>query len=130
MTLDERMVHDYGLCKDWCGGRGVWRLAGCRRLSAQRRRSRSVIGEGPFITGGAFFVAREKGYFKKVEHRDRDQVASSTARSAVPSMIAGELDIVVHDAERQPVQQRRQGRAAGGRSRPRQQQEGLRLYGR
>ena len=23
------------------------------------------VGEGPFITGGAFFVAREKGYFKK-----------------------------------------------------------------
>ena len=24
------------------------------------------VGEGPFITGGAFFIAREKGYFKKV----------------------------------------------------------------
>jgi NitT/TauT family transport system substrate-binding protein len=22
------------------------------------------VGEGPFITGGAFLVAREKGYFK------------------------------------------------------------------
>jgi NitT/TauT family transport system substrate-binding protein len=24
------------------------------------------VGEGPFITGGAFFIAREKGYFKKL----------------------------------------------------------------
>jgi NitT/TauT family transport system substrate-binding protein len=24
------------------------------------------VGEGPFITGGAFFISREKGYFKKL----------------------------------------------------------------
>ena len=24
------------------------------------------VGEGPFITGGGYFIAREKGYFKKL----------------------------------------------------------------
>ncbi len=50
------------------------------------------VGDGPFITGGGFFIAREKGYFQKLG------IAVETKRfidgsMAVPSMIAGELDI-------------------------------------
>src|SRR5712692_7838008 len=50
------------------------------------------IGDGPFITGGGFFVARDKGYFQKMG------ITIETKRyidgaMAVPSMIAGELDI-------------------------------------
>src|ERR1039458_241851 len=50
------------------------------------------VGDGPFITGGGFFIAREKGYFQKMG------ITIETKRyidgsMAVPSMIAGELDI-------------------------------------
>jgi NitT/TauT family transport system substrate-binding protein len=50
------------------------------------------VGDGPFITGGGFFIAREKGYFEKMG------ITIETKRyidgsMAVPSMIAGELDI-------------------------------------
>lgn len=50
------------------------------------------VGEGPFITGGAFLVARGKGYFKKlnVEVEARSFIDGALA---VPSMISGELDI-------------------------------------
>jgi NitT/TauT family transport system substrate-binding protein len=50
------------------------------------------VGDGPFIPGGGFFIAREKGYFEKLG------LTIGTKRfidgsMAVPSMIAGELDI-------------------------------------
>src|SRR5882757_2061654 len=50
------------------------------------------IGEGPFITGGAFYVAREKGYFAKVgiEVETKSFIDGALA---VPSMISGELDM-------------------------------------
>jgi NitT/TauT family transport system substrate-binding protein len=55
------------------------------------------VGEGPFITGGAFFVARDKGYFKKlgltIETRRFEDGAF-----AVPSIIAGELDLTLMTA--------------------------------
>ena len=50
------------------------------------------VGDGPFISGGAFYVARDKGYFARqgieIQTRQFDDAAMS-----VPSMLAGELDI-------------------------------------
>lgn len=50
------------------------------------------VGEGPFITGGAFYIARDKGYFRKlgIEVETKNFIDGAMA---VPSMIAGELDI-------------------------------------
>lgn len=50
------------------------------------------VGEGPFITGGGFFVAQEKGYFDKVGIKIETKSFIDGAL-AVPSMIAGELDV-------------------------------------
>jgi NitT/TauT family transport system substrate-binding protein len=50
------------------------------------------VGEGPFITGAGFFVAREKGYFKQVGI-DVETKMFIDGALAVPSLIAGELDI-------------------------------------
>jgi NitT/TauT family transport system substrate-binding protein len=50
------------------------------------------VGEGPFITGGAFYVAREKGYFAKLG-LEIDTKTFIDGAMAVPSVIAGELDI-------------------------------------
>ena len=50
------------------------------------------VGDGPFISGGAFFIARDKGYFEKLglKIETRSFIDGSLA---VPSMISGELDI-------------------------------------
>jgi NitT/TauT family transport system substrate-binding protein len=48
--------------------------------------------DGPFITGGAFYVARDKGYFKKLG-LDIETKQFADGALAVPSMISGELDI-------------------------------------
>jgi NitT/TauT family transport system substrate-binding protein len=50
------------------------------------------VGEGPFITGGAFYVARDKGYFQKlgIEIETKSFIDGAMA---VPSMVAGELDV-------------------------------------
>ena len=50
------------------------------------------VGEGPFITGGAFLIARERGYFKKVGIDVETRIFIDGAL-AVPSLIAGELDV-------------------------------------
>ena len=50
------------------------------------------VGEGPFITGGGFFVAQEKGYFKKLGV-DVQPKSFIDGALAVPSLISGELDI-------------------------------------
>jgi NitT/TauT family transport system substrate-binding protein len=50
------------------------------------------VGEGPFITGGGFYVAQEKGYFKKVGI-DVQPKSFIDGALAVPSLISGELDI-------------------------------------
>ena len=50
------------------------------------------IGEGPFITGGAFYIARDKGYFQKLDLDIEVKIFMDGALS-VPSMVAGELDI-------------------------------------
>ena len=50
------------------------------------------VGDGPFITGGPFFIARDKGYFTKMglTIETRHFIDGSLA---VPSLISGELDI-------------------------------------
>ena len=50
------------------------------------------VGEGPFITGGAFYIARDKGYFAKLGLQIETKSFIDGAL-AVPSMVAGELDI-------------------------------------
>jgi len=50
------------------------------------------IGEGPFITGGGFLVANEKGYFKKLGLQIETRMFMD-GQQAVPALIAGELDI-------------------------------------
>jgi len=50
------------------------------------------VGEGPFITGGGFFVAQAKGYFKKLGVDVQPKMFIDGAL-AVPSLISGELDI-------------------------------------
>jgi len=50
------------------------------------------IGEGPFITGGGFFVAQAKGYFKKLGIDVQPKMFIDGAL-AVPSLISGEIDI-------------------------------------
>lgn len=50
------------------------------------------VSDGPFISGGAFFIARDKGYFAKLglKIETRTFIDGSLA---VPSMVSGELDI-------------------------------------
>jgi len=50
------------------------------------------VGEGPFITGGAFYIAREKGYFSKLG-LEIETKSFIDGAMAVPSMVAGELDM-------------------------------------
>src|SRR5436305_12206763 len=57
-----------------------------------RAADRIRVGEGPFITGGAFYVAREKGYFQKLG-LDIDTKTFIDGAMAVPSMVSGELDM-------------------------------------
>src|SRR6478609_452224 len=55
------------------------------------------IGEGPYITGGGFLVANEKGYFKKLG-LDIQPRMFIDGQQAVPALIAGELDLSVMTA--------------------------------
>ncbi len=50
------------------------------------------VGEGPFITGGAFYIARDKGYFAKlgIEIETKSFIDGALA---VPALVAGELDM-------------------------------------
>jgi NitT/TauT family transport system substrate-binding protein len=57
-----------------------------------RAADRIRVGEGPFITGGAFYIAREKGYFSKLG-LEIETKSFIDGAMAVPSMVAGELDI-------------------------------------
>ena len=50
------------------------------------------VGEGPFITGGGFLVANEKGYFKKLGLQIETKMFIDGAQ-AVPALIAGDLDL-------------------------------------
>ncbi len=57
-----------------------------------RSADRIRVGEGPFITGGAFYVARDKGYFQKLGLEIETRTFIDGAM-AVPSMVSGELDM-------------------------------------
>ena len=50
------------------------------------------MSDGPFISGGGYFIAREKGYFRKlgIEIAHREFIDGS---AAVPAFVAGEIDI-------------------------------------
>jgi NitT/TauT family transport system substrate-binding protein len=50
------------------------------------------VSDGPFVSGGGYYIAREKGYFQKlsIEIQHREFMDGSLA---VPSMVSGELDI-------------------------------------
>ena len=55
------------------------------------------VGEGPFITGGGFYVANERGYFKKMG-LDIQVKKFNDGALAVPAILAGELDITLMTA--------------------------------
>jgi len=50
------------------------------------------LGEGPFISGGGFYVAKAKGYFSKLGI-DLQMREFADGALAVPSFISGELDM-------------------------------------
>jgi NitT/TauT family transport system substrate-binding protein len=52
------------------------------------------VGEGPFISGGPFFIARDKGYFGKLGI-DVDTRIFMDGALAVPAMVSGELDVTL-----------------------------------
>jgi NitT/TauT family transport system substrate-binding protein len=52
------------------------------------------VGEGPFISGGPFFIARDKGYFSKLGI-DVDTRIFMDGALAVPAMVSGELDVTL-----------------------------------
>jgi NitT/TauT family transport system substrate-binding protein len=52
------------------------------------------VGEGPFISGGPYFIARDKGYFSKLG-LDVDTRIFMDGALAVPAMVSGELDITL-----------------------------------
>src|SRR3954447_1738728 len=62
-----------------------------------RAADRIRVGEGPFITGGAFYVARDKGYFQKLGLEIETKTYMDGAL-AVPSMLSGELDMALMTA--------------------------------
>ena len=61
-------------------------------VSAARCADLVRVGEGPFITGGAYYVAEGKGYFKKLGLDVQPKMFIDGA-AAVPSLISGELDL-------------------------------------
>jgi NitT/TauT family transport system substrate-binding protein len=69
-------------------------LAAVVAVAAGRGEAADLVraADGPFITGGAFYIARDKGYFKKLGLEiDTKQFADGAL--AVPSLVSGELDI-------------------------------------
>lgn len=63
-------------------------------LAASQAEAADVVrvGEGPFISAGAFFVARDKGYFQKLGIEIETKHFEDGAL-AVPSIISGELEV-------------------------------------
>jgi NitT/TauT family transport system substrate-binding protein len=69
----------------------LWAIA--VMLAGETRAADKIrVGEGPFISGGAFYVARDKGYFQKLGLEIETKTFIDGAM-AVPSMVAGELDM-------------------------------------
>jgi NitT/TauT family transport system substrate-binding protein len=52
------------------------------------------VGEAPFMGGGAFYIARDKGYFKKL-NLDIETRRFEDGSSAMRSIVAGELDFAL-----------------------------------
>src|SRR5262245_65878040 len=50
------------------------------------------VSDGPFVSGGGYYVAREKGYFQKlgIEIQHREFMDGSID---VPAIVSGEVDI-------------------------------------
>ena len=71
-------------------------LALVQPVSAQNRQVVRV-GDGPFISAGGFYIARDKGYFRKlgIEIETRSFQDGSLA---VPSIVAGELEFAAMTA--------------------------------
>ena len=65
-------------------------LGGDRGVAADLVR----VGEAPFLAGGAFYIARDKGYFKKL-NLQIETTTFADAASAARSLIAGELDLAL-----------------------------------
>jgi NitT/TauT family transport system substrate-binding protein len=78
----------------------VWRilLIACL-FAAQPAAAEDVVrvGEGPFISGGGFFVAEARGYFKKMG-LDVQVKKFNDGAFAVPGLVAGELDLALMPA--------------------------------
>lgn len=73
-------------------------LAGLGELLPEARGGQVVrVGEGPFITGGGFYIARAKGYFEKLGLTVETKHYNDGV-FAVPSMISGEIDIALMTA--------------------------------
>jgi NitT/TauT family transport system substrate-binding protein len=55
------------------------------------------VSDGPFVSGGGYYVAREKGYFQKlgIEIQHREFMDGSLA---APAIVSGELDIAAMTA--------------------------------
>lgn len=61
-------------------------------LGAARAADLVRDADGPFISGGAYYIARDKGYFRKlgIEIQDHQYIDGALA---VPGFISGDLDI-------------------------------------
>ena len=78
----------------------IWRiLLTGTLLLAQPAVAQDVVrvGEGPFISGGGFFVAEARGYFKKMG-LDVQVKKFNDGAFAVPGLVAGELDLALMPA--------------------------------
>jgi NitT/TauT family transport system substrate-binding protein len=85
--MEKKDMTRYLRCLIWLAA-----LLGLVAADAARAADRIRVGEGPFITGGAFYVAREKGYFSKLG-LEIETKSFIDGAMAVPSIIAGELDL-------------------------------------
>lgn len=75
-------------------------LGFCAALTpAERARADEIlrVGEGPFITGGGFYVANARGYFKKMG-LDIKMTKFNDGALAVPAILGGDLDITLMTA--------------------------------
>jgi NitT/TauT family transport system substrate-binding protein len=80
----------------------IWRILLTACLLAALARPAAAddvvrVGEGPFISGGGFFVAEARGYFKRLGI-DVQVKKFNDGAFAVPGLVAGELDLALMPA--------------------------------